>query len=155
MNTISIACSFSLLLSAHAATAQERIELNNIYPISQESYQLYDSIYFTQDNRGYYEVIEGPLEPGPARCIGAGFGAQNGMNSIEGICIFGEGDDTFTMRWKAGNQGAANTWVIVDGTGKFKGMTGEGIATTDVEVMYKAMPLRQSHIVGTVNMPQE
>ena len=33
----------------------------------------------------------------------------------------------------------------------FKG--GKGIATTGVEIMYKAMPLRQSHIVGSVTIP--
>ncbi len=136
-----------------AATAQERIEINNVYPINQEYFHLRDSVYYTQDNRGYFEVVEGPLEEGPARCVGGGFGAQDGVNTIEGVCVFGEGEDTFTMRWKAGNQGAANTWTIVAGTGRFDGMTGEGIATTGVEVMYKAMPLRQSHIVGSVTIP--
>ncbi|MFC6639779.1 hypothetical protein GV827_21680 [Sulfitobacter sp. JBTF-M27] len=133
--------------------AEDRIELNTIYPLNQEYFQLSDSIYYMQDNRGYFEVVDGPLEEGPARCVGGGFGAQNGENSIQGVCVFGAGEDTFTMRWKAGEQGGANTWSIVGGTGKFDGMTGEGIATTGVEIMYKAMPLRQSHIVGMVNIP--
>lgn len=141
-------------LSAGPAFAQERIEINNFYPLNQEYFQLSDSVYYTQDNQGYFEVVEGPLEEGPARCVGGGFGAQNGENSIQGVCVFGEGIDTFTMRWKAGEQGAANTWSIAGGTGKFEGMTGEGIATTGVEVMYRAMPMRQSHIVGTVNIPR-
>ena len=133
--------------------AQERIEINNVYPLNQEYFQLPDGVYYTQDNRGYFEVIEGPLEEGPARCVGGGFGEQNGENSIEGVCVFGEAEDTFIMRWKAGQQGQANAWTIVDGTGMYDGMTGEGIATTGVEVMYKAMPLRQSRITGTVNIP--
>ncbi len=141
------------VLATGAATAQERIEINNVYPINQEYFQLPEGVYYTQDNRGYFEVIEGPLDEGPARCVGGGFGTQDGTNTIEGVCVFGEGEDTFTMRWKAGNQGAANTWTIVAGTGKFDGMTGEGIATTGVEIMYKAMPLRQSHIVGSVTIP--
>ena len=98
-------------------------------------------------------MIEGPLEEGPARCVGGGFGERDGKNSIEGICVFGEAEDTFTIRWRAGEQGAANTWAVVAGTGKFDGMTGEGIATTGVEIMYKALPMRKSHIVGTVNIP--
>ena len=141
------------VLTSSPGFAQERIEINNVYPLNQEYFQLPDSVYYTQDNRGYFEVIEGPLEEGPARCVGGGFGAQNGENSIEGVCVFGEAENTFIMRWKAGQQGQANTWTILDGTGMYEGMTGEGIATTGVEVMYKAMPLRQSRITGTVNIP--
>ena len=136
------------------AFAEERIEINNIYPLNQEYFQLSDSVYYMQDNRGYFEVVEGPIEEGPARCVGGGFGSQNGENSIQGVCVFGEAEDTFTMRWKAGERGEANTWTIVGGTGRFDGMTGEGIATTGVEIMYKAMPMRQSHVVGTVDIPQ-
>lgn len=154
MNVIIKGLTVATILTAGVAHSEERIDLTNIYPISQEYFQLPDSVYFQQDNQGYFEVVEGPFEEGPTRCVGAGFGFQNGKNTIEGICIFGEADDTFTMRWKAGEQGAANTWVIVDGTGRYEGITGEGIATTAVEIMYKAMPLRQSHIVGTVNIPQ-
>ena len=139
-------------VASNPALAADRIEINNIYPLNQEFFQLSDSVYYMQDNRGHFEVVEGPLEEGPARCVGGGFGSQNGENSIQGVCVFGEGEDTFTMRWKAGEQGAANTWTIVGGTGRFDGMTGDGIATTGVEIMYKAMPMRQSHIVGTVNV---
>ena len=142
------------VLISSPALAQERIEINNIYPLNQEYFQLSDSVYFMQDNRGHFEVVEGPVEGGPARCVGGGFGAQNGENSIQGVCVFGEGEDTFTMRWKAGEQGKANTWSIAGGTGRFDGMTGDGIATTGIEIMYKAMPMRQSHIVGSVNIPK-
>ena len=142
------------LLATGAAHADQPIELNNVYPLNQEYFQLSESMYYTQDNRGYFEVVEGPFEEGPARCVGSGFGFRDGTNSIDGICIFGEGEDTFTMRWKSGEKGEANTWSIVAGTGRYDGMTGEGIATTAVEVMYKAMPLRQSHILGRVDIPK-
>ena len=141
-------------IASSAIGAEERIEINNVYPMNQETFQLSEGIFFTQDNRGYFEVVEGPLEDGVSRCVGSGFGFSDGTNTIDGICIFGEGDDTFTMSWKAGEQGAANTWVIVNGTGKFKGISGEGIATTDIEVMYRAMPLRQTHIVGKMDIPK-
>jgi len=143
MNKLILTASIAGLLTTCTAVAQERIELNNIYPLNQEIFQLSDRIYFTQDNQGYYEVIEGPFEEGPTRCIGAGFGFQDGTNTIDGICIFGEGNDTFTMQWQAGEKGEANTWTIVAGTGRFEGMTGKGIASSGVEVMYKSMPLRQ------------
>ena len=141
-------------LASNPAFAEERIEINNIYPLNQEYFQLSDSVYYMQDNRGYFEVVEGPIDEGPTRCVGGGFGSQSGENSIQGVCVFGEAEDAFTMRWKAGERGKANTWTIVGGTGKFDGMTGEGIATTGVEIIYKAMPLRQSHITGTVNIPK-
>lgn len=145
--------SFAGMIATSAVFAGERVELNNIYPLNQEFIQLSDSVYYTQDNSGFFEVVEGPFQEGPARCIGAGFGFEDGTNSIKGVCIFGEGEDTFTMKWVAGEKGDANTWNIVGGTGKFEGMTGEGIATTGVDIMYKAMPMRQSHIVGTVDIP--
>ena len=150
---LSIACAG--IAMATAAFSQQTIELNNIYPLTEERFQLPDRIYFQQDNRGYFEVLQGPIVEGPARCIGGGFGLRDGTGTIEGICIFGEGDDTFTMTWKAGHQGAANDWEIVQGTGRYKGMTGTGIATTGTEVMYKAMPLRQTHIIGTVTLPPQ
>lgn len=145
----------AVLLAAGAAKAEQRIEINNIYPLQQEYFQLSDSIYFHQDNKGYFEVVKGPFEEGPARCVGGGFGFQDGTSTIQGICVFGEAEDTFTMKWTAGEQGAANDWVIVGGTGIYDGMTGQGIATTAVEIMYKAMPLRQSHIIGTVTLVSE
>jgi len=145
---------FAGIFTASAALSQERIELNNIYPTTEETFQLSDRVFYTQDNQGIFEVVDGPFEQGPARCLGSGFGLRNGMSSVEGICIFGEDSDTFTMHWKAGQQGAANTWTIVAGTGKYRGMTGEGIATTSVEIMYQAMPRRLSHIVGTVTIPE-
>ena len=150
--TLSVSC-VGLLLAMSGAAAEERLELNNIYPLTQEYFQLAESVFFTQDNRGFFEVVDGPFEAGPARCIGSGFGYRDGRNTISGICIFGEDADTFTMAWEAGEQGAANEWKIVGATGRYEGMTGSGIATTDTEIMYKAMPLRQTHIVGTVDIP--
>lgn len=154
MNMTVATVAFAGILTASAAFSETRIELNNIYPMTQEVFQLSGGTYFTQDNRGHFDVIDGPIDAGPARCLGGGFAQSSGTNSIEGICIFGEADDTFTMRWKAGERGSANAWTIVAATGKYHGMTGEGIATTGVEIMYRAMPRRQSHIVGTVTIPE-
>jgi hypothetical protein len=143
------------IMMASIAYSEERIELNNVYPINQEQFELSDRNYIFLDNQGYYEVVDGPLQNGSARCLGAGEWFQDGTNSVNGICIFGEGEDTFIKRWRAGEQGSANTWFIAAGTGKFEGMTGEGIATTGVEIMYKSMPMRQTHIVGTIDFPSD
>ena len=140
-------------LGVPASADEQRIEINNVYPLNQENFDLGDHIFHLTDNTGGFEVIEGPVDGGPARCLGSGFGFEDGTNSINGICVFGEGDDTFTMRWKAGEKGEANTWEIVTGTGRYEGMTGSGIATTDIASAYQALPLRRTHIVGTVEIP--
>lgn len=139
------------MFGAGGAVAQERIELNIIYPLNQEVFQIHDGVYFTQDNRGYFEVVEGPLEDGAARCIGGGF-VGSGENTVTGICIIGEDEDAFTLRWAVDDTGMSNNWSIVAGTGRFEGATGEGIATSGVEIMYRAMPLRQTHLVGTIDL---
>ena len=141
------------MLGTAAIAEEQRIEINNIYPLSQENFDLGDHIFHIADNKGGFEVVEGPVDDGPARCVGSGFGYQDGTNSITGICIFGEREDTFTMRWKAGEKGAANTWDIVSGTGRYIGINGSGVATTDIVAVFQALPLRQTHIVGTVEIP--
>lgn len=154
MNRVMVSAIVAGMFVSDAAFAQERIELNIIYPLNQEVFQLPDGVYFTQDNQGYFEVVEGPLEAGIARCIGGGF-AGHGENSIEGICIIGEDMDTFTLRWEVEETGLSNSWTIVVGTGRFEGATGEGVATTGVEIMYRAMPLRQTHIIGTIGLASD
>ena len=141
------------ILGAPASADEQRIEINNVYPLNQENFILGDHIFHMADNTGGFEVVEGPMDGGPARCMGSGFGFEDGTNTITGICVFGDGDDTFTMRWKAGEKGAANTWEIVLGTGRYEGMIGSGIASTDIVSAYQALPLRRSHIVGTVVIP--
>lgn len=144
---------FLTAMTTGAAMAEVPMELNNFYPMTQETIWLTDRAFFTQDNRGHFEPVQGNFTEGPTRCIGSGFFFADGQNTVNGICIFGEGDNTFTMAWKAGEKGEANNWTIIDGTGDYKGMTGKGIATTAIEVMYKAMPMRQTHIIGTVDFP--
>jgi hypothetical protein len=144
----------TVALCATMSMAEEfRLELNSVYPLNQEMITLRDRAFLFQDNRGSYEVVEGPLADGSVRCMGSGFGFEDGTNTIAGICIFSQGKDSFTMHWKAGERGAANTWDILDGTGHFEGMTGSGIASTDRVSMFQALQLRQTHIVGTVDIP--
>lgn len=142
---------FVAAIATSSACAQERIELNFIYPLNQEVFQLNDGTYFTQDNQGYFEVVEGPLEDGVVRCIGAGFDGSSG-NSVDGICILGEDADTFTLRWSVHPSQMSNVWTIVAGTGRFEGATGEGVATTGAELLFRAMPLRETHVVGTITL---
>lgn len=142
-------------LAAPLAAGDYRMEINNTYPLDQEYFTFSDRSFLIQDNQGWFEVVEGPLVEGPARCIGSGFGYGDGTNTIAGICIFGEAADTFTLAWKAGERGAANDWTIIEGTGRYAGMTGKGVATTDMVTVYRALPLRQTHIVGTITLPDD
>jgi len=143
------------LTAGVAAAGEHPIEINNHYFQNEDKYPTRDGYYFTQDNEGRFEAIQGPFENGPARCIGSGFVHEGRNPEIGGICIFGEGEDTFTMSWKVNYPKMRNDWQIVGGTGRYEGMTGEGVATTDIEVVYHAMPLRQTHIIGTVDLPGE
>ena len=142
-----------LLSFGFAAQAEEeRVVINNFYPLNQENFDLGDHIFHLSDNEGGFEVVEGPFEDGPARCVGSGFGFKDGTNTITGICIFGEGTDTFTISWKAGEQGAPNSWEVVTGQGRYADMSGSGLATTDVVTSFQALPLRLTRIVGTVDL---
>ena len=142
------------LFMASAALAEQRIELNMKATMdARDTFELDDSGFYYQDSESYSEVVEGPFEDGPSRCLGSGFYFKDGTNDIGGICIYGEGTDTFTIKWKAGEQGTANTWTVVAGTGKYRGMTGEGIATTKTEQFQRLVRLVETHVVGTVTMP--
>lgn len=139
-----------------AAYAEQRLELNMQAALNQrQEFQLNENKFYIQDSRSHYVSVEGPAGEGPSHCLGSGFYNADGTNDIQGICIFGEGDDTFTMSWKAGEKSAANTWVIVGGTGKFTGMSGDGISTNRVERLFKAMPFMYTHVVGTIEIPLE
>ncbi len=146
-----IAC----LFMTSAVLAEQRIELNMEASMnSRDTFELDDGGFYYQDSESYTEVLEGPFEDGPSRCLGSGFYFEDGTNDIGGICIYGVGTDTFTIKWIAGAQGAANTWTVVSGTGKYDGMTGEGIATNQTEQFQRAVRLIKTHVVGTVTMPE-
>lgn len=143
------------VLIANVADAEQPIELNMQARAKQaEQFQLDGKTFYFADTAGYYESVVGPAGDGPTRCLGSGLYYPDGTNDIEGLCIFGEGPDTFTMTWISGEQGSANTWEIVAGTGRFLGATGEGISTRDEELLFKAMPMTHLHVVGTINLPE-
>ena len=59
----------------------------------------------------------------------AGYWGADGVSG-NGICIHGSGDDTFALRWNADSGSKVNIWKILSGKGKYKGLTGQGTATT-------------------------
>ena len=147
---------FVMVWGATAALAEQRLEMNMQASSDQsEEFQLDGKTFYFADTHGFYESVEGPAGDGMTRCLGSGFYHPDGTNDIKGICIFGEEADTFTMTWVSGEQGGANAWEIVSGTGKFLGATGQGISTRRAERLLKAMPFTHIHVVGTIDLPKK
>lgn len=140
-----------LALAPGLAAAGERISGVNSYVQNLESWHAGDLTYWRQDNNGVYEVKEGPLDPGFVRCIGAGFSGPTGVKG-EGICIFGEDNDTFTWSWRT-HPGGPNTWKVIDATGKYKGMTGSGVSRSRVASEFQALQHRVTDWEGEIELP--
>ena len=73
--------------------------------------------YFIWHAKGVSHSTEGPLGTVPVECHGAGHYEKEG-SQVEGICVYGAGDDTITADFKSDK-----------GTGKYKGVEGEGTYT--------------------------
>lgn len=152
MKTLLVYC--AALSVASSAIAGERVSATNFYVVKQEQIPAGGGgVFWTEDNVGTFSVEEGPIDPGFARCIGSGFGGPGGVEG-DGICIFGEGDDTFTMRWEVVAFGS-NTWRIVAATGKYTGMTGTGTTKTRVDSKFLKLPHRISDWEGEVVLPKQ
>lgn len=130
--------------------AGERVSATNFYVVKQERFSAGDEVFWTEDNVGSFTVSEGPIDPGFARCVGAGFGGPGGVRG-GGICIYGEGADTFTMKWKVEGPGV-NSWHIVSSTGKYAGMTGKGTTKTRVDSKFLKLPHRVSDWEGEIEL---
>lgn len=125
------AAALALALLPCAAAAGERVTGTNDYVHNTETFRYGDGQYWRQDNAGRFESSQGPLGAGDARCIGAGFGDASGVRG-EGICIFEtSAQDGFVWAWQA-RPGEPNAWQVIGGTGRFAGMTGEGISRSRV-----------------------
>ena len=144
----------AVLSMASSAIAGERVSATNFYVVKQEQIPAGNgSVFWTEDNVGTFTVKEGPIDPGFARCIGSGFGGPGGVEG-DGICVYGEGEDTFTMKWKIVGVGS-NEWKIVTATGKYAGMTGSGTTKTRVDAKFLKLAHRISDWEGEINLPNQ
>jgi len=134
-----------------SALAGERVSATNHYVVRQERINAGDEVFWTEDNVGSFTVNEGPIEPGFARCVGSGFGGGGGVQG-GGVCVYGDGADTFTMKWKVEGLGF-NSWRIVAGTGKYAGMSGQGTTRTRVDSKFVQLPQRVSDWEGEIELP--
>ena len=68
--------------------------------------------------------------------------------------MYGEGEDTFTMTWKVEAPGK-NSWRMVDGTGKYRGISGSGTTKTRVASKFLKLPHRVSDWEGVISLPEK
>jgi len=140
-----------VFLAPQCLTAAEKVSATNYYVVKQEQIPAGEDVFWKEDNYGTYTVDEGPIDPGFVRCVGSGFGGPSGVNG-SGVCVYGENEDTFTMRWEVVSFGF-NKWHIVSSTGKYSGMTGTGTTKTRVASEYLAFPHRISDWEGELTLP--
>ncbi len=147
-----IALATIFLLVPHGLVAGERVSATNFYILNQEEFDAGEGIFWIQDNVGTFTVKEGPIAPGYVRCVGSGFGGPGGVTG-EGVCVYGESLDTFTMKWKVERFGE-NSWHIVEATGKYAGMTGRGTTKTRVQAKFLKLRHRVSDWFGEIELPK-
>lgn len=140
-----------VLFAPQCVAATEKVSVTNYYVVNQEQLPAGDDVFWSEDNYGTYTVEEGPIDSGFVRCVGSGFGGPSGVNG-GGVCVYGEDEDTFTMRWEVVSFGF-NKWQIVASTGKYSGMTGSGTTKTRVASKFLALPHRISDWEGEITLP--
>ena len=135
-----------LAIAPIAAQAEDKFKATNVYVSESKAWPIDQSTgYWMVEFHGVSQVSEGPIDTLAVECHGAGFWGAEGLDG-NGICIHGEGDDTFMLRFDSKPDG--NTWAILSGTGKYHSLTGSGTALTE------ALPgnRRISKLEGNVNL---
>ena len=140
-----------VLFAPQSLTAAEKVSVTNYYVVNLEEVPAGEDVFWKEDNYGTYTVDEGPIDSGFVRCVGSGFGGPSGVSG-GGVCVYGQEEDTFTMRWEVVAFGV-NNWRIVSSTGKYSGMTGSGTTKTRVASKFLALPHRISDWEGEVAFP--
>ena len=137
----------ALVLTPIFPMAAEKVAGQDVFQMNEQSVPVSPGVVFwSMQNRGETTITEGPLAVASVECHGSGFwkaGDQRG----EGVCIYGEGADTFVQVWKIEPFGEA-TWRIASASGKFAGLTGRGKSASRTEG-----GRRVSDWVGEVEMP--
>ena len=134
----SLAVAFFLVLITLPASAGELISGVNTYTSDVRTWKTGEfSGYYIYDSQGTTVWKKGPLPDGPIECHGAGFWTEKEIMG-DGICIFGAAPDRWTVaheltpganRWNAQDKNPyqrQGVWRVVQGTGRFVGMTGTG-----------------------------
>jgi len=136
MKTLTAA--LALVLLAVPAWAGELIAGINTYISDARTWKTGEFAgYYIYDSKGTTVWKKGPLQDGPVECHGAGFWTPKEIMG-DGICIFGAAPDRWTVAheltpganlWNAQDKNPFHrrgVWRVVQGTGRFVGMTGTG-----------------------------
>jgi len=116
-------------LSPAIGQAAEKFTATNTYVTESRAWPTGEKAgYWMGKFTGVSQVTAGPINTMAVECHGAGFWGASSLE-VDGICIHGDGDDTFILRFETNSP--ANTWQILTGTGKYLGLTGSGTATTE------------------------
>lgn len=119
-----------VLAPAPGALAGEKVVATNYYVTESKAWPTGEKTgYWMVRFTGVSEMLEGPIDTLAVECNGAGFWDASGATG-NGICVHGTGDDTFILRFDARAGGVPNSWKILSGKGKYKGLTGAGTAST-------------------------
>ena len=120
--------------------AGEKIKGTTFYTEDTQSWETGNGTgYWIWHSKGVEHPTEGPLGTNPIECHGAGFWDKEGSWG-EGICVIGTDDDTFTSHWKTDKGQEVTQWKYLTGTGKYKGIKGEGTSK------YIALPADRSMV---------
>lgn len=137
---------FVFALVPMAASAAEKFEATNTYVTETQLWPVDESSgYWMVKFQGVSQVTEGPIESMAVECHGAGFWGSKGLAG-NGICMHGDGEDTFILRFDTEPNG--NTWQILSGSGRYQDLSGAGTAITE------ALPgnRRITKLVGDVTL---
>ena len=134
----SLAAAFYLILLTLPASAGELVSGVNTYMSDARTWKTGEFAgYYIYDSKGTTVWKKGPLQDGPVECHGAGFWTPKEIMG-DGICIFGAAPDRWTVAheltpganlWNAQDKNPFHrrgVWRVVQGTGRFVGMTGTG-----------------------------
>ena len=128
MNIKTIASTLTLVaaLSPIANVAAENANGQNyLVPDNQSWPTGLEQGFYQSNGSGVSNIINGPTETAAINCHGAGFWGVKG-NRGEGICLHGSGGNTYTSTYKIDQGSKEGRWEIVGGTGKYKGIGGQG-----------------------------
>ena len=110
---------------------------------------------------GDYEPMAGPVEAGRIECRGTNYWHKSTVEA-DGVCVFGDGPDTWMLRYRMTRTDRATTraeqhqregeWTVVDGTGRFSGMTGSGTYLAEGTVAEGGM--YRTRWEGEVSIPE-